>query len=182
MSAIPGARAPVNPFPVRLYFVMLGGVFLWCLTILLAPLLSASGWSGPAEVLYTFFHRICHQLEARSFHIAGEPLAVCGRCAAIYAGFLAGAMAFPFIRRGCPTELPPRGLLIVALVPMVLDVGLGLTGMHESGFATRAISGSIAGIVLSFFILPAALGAVQQLAAARRHTTLTTTSEGLSDA
>lgn len=182
MPTFPDVSASAAPFPVRTYLVFLGGVLLWCFTLALAPVFAASGWSGPADFLYAFFHRICHQLEGRSFHIAGEPLAVCVRCSAIYFAFLAGTLAFPFVRRGRWTGIPARGLLVAGLAPMVLDVGLGLAGIHESGLATRVITGSIAGGVLSFIILPAALGAAQQLAAARRHTTITTTSEGLSDA
>jgi len=53
---------------------------LWCLAIAAAPLL---GW----HPLYVFFSTICHQQPARSWHLAGEPLAVCIRCASIYFAF-----------------------------------------------------------------------------------------------
>src|SRR5262249_2651061 len=35
----------------------------------------------------------CHQQPARSWHVAGEPLAVCIRCTSIYFGFLAALAA-----------------------------------------------------------------------------------------
>jgi uncharacterized membrane protein len=59
---------------------LLTGSALWSLSIVAAPVLGLS-W------VYEFFSRICHQDPARSWHIAGEPLAVCIRCASIYFAF-----------------------------------------------------------------------------------------------
>jgi uncharacterized membrane protein len=61
---------------------LLAGSTLWCLSIVAAPVLGLS-W------VYEFFSRICHQDPLRSWHIAGEPLAVCIRCASIYFAFTA---------------------------------------------------------------------------------------------
>jgi uncharacterized membrane protein len=64
----------------KTYAALLAGSLLWCLSILAAPVFGLS-W------VYEFFSRICHQDPARSWHIAGEPLAVCIRCASIYFAF-----------------------------------------------------------------------------------------------
>ena len=64
---------------------LLVGTTLWCLAIVAAPLFHLTP-------IYVFFSAICHQLPARSWHIHGEPLAVCIRCTAIYYGFLAGLL------------------------------------------------------------------------------------------
>jgi uncharacterized membrane protein len=61
------------------------GAAVWCLAIFSAPVFDL----GP---LYAFFSSICHQLPDRSWHIHGQPLAVCIRCTAIYIGFLAGLL------------------------------------------------------------------------------------------
>jgi len=66
----------------KAYAALLAGSTLWCLGIVLAPV------SGLSEI-YGFFSFICHQDPARSWHILGEPLPVCIRCASIYFGFLA---------------------------------------------------------------------------------------------
>ncbi len=66
----------------KTYAALLAGSTLWCLSILAAPVFSLS-W------VYEFFSRICHQDPARSWHVAGEPLAVCIRCASIYFAFTA---------------------------------------------------------------------------------------------
>jgi uncharacterized membrane protein len=66
----------------KTYAALLAGTTLWCLAIVSGPLLGV-----PA--VYEFFSIICHQDPARSWHILGEPLPVCIRCASIYFGFLA---------------------------------------------------------------------------------------------
>ena len=66
----------------KTYAALLAGSTVWCLSIILAPVLGLS-W------VYDFFSAICHQDPARSWHLAGEPLAVCIRCASIYFAFAA---------------------------------------------------------------------------------------------
>jgi len=61
---------------------LLAGSTLWCLAIVAAPLFHLP-W------IYDFFSRICHQDPSRSWHVAGEPLAVCIRCTSIYFAFAA---------------------------------------------------------------------------------------------
>ena len=66
---------------------ILGAIF-WCGLIVAAPTFHL----GP---IYLFFSSICHQLPERSWHIGGEPLAVCIRCTSIYFGFLLGLVVLP---------------------------------------------------------------------------------------
>jgi hypothetical protein len=69
--------------PLRSLLIL--GATLWCLAIVAAPIFQLTP-------IYAVFSAICHQLPARSWHIHGEALAVCIRCAAIYFGFLAGLL------------------------------------------------------------------------------------------
>jgi|SRR5262245_26726574 len=64
----------------KTYAALLLGATLWCLSIVGAPMLGLT-W------VYVFFSSICHQDAARSWHLAGEPLAVCIRCTSIYFAF-----------------------------------------------------------------------------------------------
>jgi len=66
----------------KTYIALLAAATLWCASIVAAPLLGLS-W------VYSLFSRICHQDPSRSWHLAGEPLAVCTRCTSIYIGFTA---------------------------------------------------------------------------------------------
>src|SRR5262245_28029997 len=60
--------------------VVLAASAIWCALIVLAPIYHL-------QPVYVFFSRICHQDPARSWALAGNPLPVCIRCAAIYLGF-----------------------------------------------------------------------------------------------
>jgi uncharacterized membrane protein len=61
---------------------LLAGATLWCLSIIAGPAFRLS-W------VYHFFSIICHQDPTRSWHIFGESLPVCIRCASIYFAFSA---------------------------------------------------------------------------------------------
>ncbi|MBI5470929.1 MAG: DUF2085 domain-containing protein [Ignavibacteriae bacterium] len=58
---------------------------------------------------------------------------------------------------------PPRFILFSALLPMVIDVGLDMLGLHESTFVTRSLTGALFGCVVVFFVVPTALEGVYQL-------------------
>jgi hypothetical protein len=58
---------------------------------LLEPVLARRGLHLEAALLRSFFRGVCHQLPLRSFAVAGLPMAICARCAGIYAGASVGA-------------------------------------------------------------------------------------------
>jgi uncharacterized membrane protein len=158
--------------PRTTYCIILAGAFLWAGLIVLAPYLAAS--SSPfAAFVYQAFGSICHQLPERSFHLFGAKLAVCSRCTAIYFAFVVGVIAYPFFIPSLQhSATPSRGVLLAALLAMVAEVALEFFGFHESTFLTRAITGGIFGGVVPFFVLPAAIEAVQQLSASQRRVTI----------
>jgi uncharacterized membrane protein len=61
-------------------WALLAGATVWCASIIAAPVLNLPS-------VYHFFSIICHQDPARSWHLLGEPLPVCIRCASIYFAF-----------------------------------------------------------------------------------------------
>ncbi len=147
--------------PRLVYVVILGGALLWCAAIVGAPLLSLAG-GGPLTVgslLYEFFQPVCHQIDSRSLHIFGAPLAVCTRCSGIYGAFLLGTLLFPLVRSLKHAVLPSRWWLIGAMTPMLLDVAAGIAGLHEITPLTRIVTGTLAGFALPFFVIPAAIEA-----------------------
>jgi uncharacterized membrane protein len=157
-------------FPRATYTTILLGTIAWCAALFLAPILSASGPAlrGTAVFLYSFFHPVCHQLDDRSFHVFGHPLAVCARCSAIYLAFLSGTILYPAIRRAW---VPTRSVLAVSIVPMLADVLAGALGLHEISNLSRAITGALFGITLPLFVIPAAVEAMTQVltSLAREH-------------
>ena len=66
----------------KTYVALLAASTLWCAAIIAAPMFHLP-W------VYALFSRICHQDPTRSWHVAGEPLAVCIRCTSIYFAFTA---------------------------------------------------------------------------------------------
>ena len=176
-AACVASRQSIGPFTKRLlkvstitYLIILGGAVLWCLALMLPPLLlsAGGGWAAVGAVLYQPFHRICHQLADRSFWICGAPLAVCMRCSAIYFGFLLGTVLYlPASSAGIALS-NRRALLICSVVPMVVDVMVDVLGVQASTAATRVMTGLFFGIVVPFYIIPAAQEAVQEYVAASR--------------
>ncbi len=89
-----------------------------------------------------FFSRICHQDPARSFWIAGVPLAVCARCLGIYAGAALGAW----------TRVTPRTALAALLGASVLnliDVLAEFAGVHGNLITSRFLLGVLLGASIS---------------------------------
>jgi uncharacterized membrane protein len=146
-------------------FVLLSTAF-WCLATVVAPLLTTHGGDlgrRVADVLYFGFSRICHQLDSRSMHVFGAKLGVCVRCSSIYFSFLAGLLVVPLIRPLGSGSIPGVWWLLAGIGPMVLDALLNDLGILVSTDVSRIITGSLAGVVLSFFILPLFTEAITQI-------------------
>jgi uncharacterized membrane protein len=146
--------------PRTIYSFILVLTAAWCGSILLAPLLAEQA-SPLSRGIYTFFHRICHQFDERSLHLAGHPLAVCSRCTAIYFAFLAGVILYPFVRT--KVSGPARRLLFAACVPMILDVAAVILGVYEPSNGLRVATGAVFGLLAALIVLPDAIGGTQAL-------------------
>ena len=151
--------------PRLTYITIAVGAAAWCAALVLAPaLVSLSGSLLPlGQLLYRFFQSICHQFDDRSFHLFGGPIAVCSRCTSIYLAFLAGTLFYPSLRSIQRPVMPPRALLITALIPMLIDVVFGALGIHEITNATRTVTGALFGVAVPFFVIPSAIEAVNQI-------------------
>lgn len=117
-----------------------------------APLLAAGGQRTLATILYTMFRPLCHQRDDRSFHLYGEKMACCERCAAIYAGMALFGLLF-LIARGRIARLGWRGFALAAL-PMAIDGLTQLIGLRESSTLLRVLTGALFGIGLVWLLLP----------------------------
>ena len=129
-------------------------VALWCFLLVLAPVLAHVEMVAPSGILYLFFSKICHQQASRSFFIFGKQMAVCSRCTALYFGFLFGTLLYPLLQRTMKDLPPPKILLFLAAIPIVLDFSLGGMGIIENTFLTRSITGLMLGSIVSFYIVP----------------------------
>jgi hypothetical protein len=114
--------------------VLLAAAAAWCLAIVAAPALHLT-------FIYNFFAVICHQQPARSWQVAGEPLAVCIRCTSIYFGFLAALAA----------DLPANArMLRIALAANAVQFLFALFVVDSVAF--RAASGLALGASAAPFV------------------------------
>ena len=136
--------------------VLMAGSLFWCVAIAATPLLASFGGFGSslAAFSYDLFSRVCHQLESRSFHLAGHKFAVCIRCFMIYFSFFVGIVISRLINRTRIAAISPSLLLSASLLPMALDVGLSVLGIRESTTASRVVTGTLFGLSLSVVLLP----------------------------
>lgn len=140
----------MKPKNISIWFTAL--VAGWCALIVVAPLAaSLPATEQFSRFIYRLFSSICHQLDERSFHVAGNKLGVCIRCSSIYFGFFFSLIALQFAGR---KEIPALRFLILGSLPMLIDVAMNLAGVHESTTWTRLISGATFGGALAFFIVP----------------------------
>jgi uncharacterized membrane protein len=140
--------------PVVVYAALVLISLAWLGLLFAPPLLMADGYPLSAMILYRSFSAICHQIPERSFHLHGFALGVCSRCTGIYIGFVIGLMLYPFARSLREEALPQRRWLILAGLPLLIDVGGGLLGLFNNTFLSRAVTGALAGSLAAFYILP----------------------------
>ena len=117
--------------------VALGAV--WVGAIVFAPIGIASSSTAAracAPATYAAGTFVCHQIPARSFHLAGQPFAVCGRCTGLYVSALAGGFAALVTWRRLPID--DRWLLAMAAVPTALSWTVEHVGIAAQSNAIRA--------------------------------------------
>lgn len=109
-----------------------------------------------ALMVYDMGRVICHQRPERSFHLFGAQLAVCGRCAGIYAGAAAMALAAWVWTGPARRSDLVRPALWLALAPAAATlVYEWLTG-HTPANWIRALSGVPAGALIAWIVSSAA--------------------------
>jgi len=82
---------------------------------------------------------ICHQRAARSFHLAGVQLPVCGRCASLYFSGALGAVLGWTASKRPRTVSWTRRLLLWAALPTALSVVLEFSGLLDPLNVGRAL-------------------------------------------
>jgi uncharacterized membrane protein len=148
------ARASSLKGPLVVWSAVVAVALTWVGLIVAAPLAMTRGHNFLALVIYSAFSYLCHQIPERSFHIESHQLAVCARCAGLYAGFALGALSYPLMRSLRQLETPRRRWLLAALLPTSIDWALGLSGIWENTHLTRFLTGALLGAVCAFYVVP----------------------------
>lgn len=122
--------------------------------IVVAPLAAASGHNDLAQGIYRAFGTLCHQLPDRSYFINGHKFAVCSRCTGLYGGFAFTLLIYPLLRSLRNVTTPPRTVLILAAVPLLIDFSLTFFGVWENTYTSRLLTGVLLGSVAVFYVMP----------------------------
>lgn len=124
-------------------------------------------FSPPVTLLdktHAIGYAVCHQIPARSFHLAGQPLPLCARCTGIYLGALLGIMGLMLLRRYHSTEFPPRIILfsLLAFTGLMGADGINsyltffpkLPHLYEPQNWLRLTTGTLHGLTMSTLTFP----------------------------
>jgi uncharacterized membrane protein len=136
-----------------------GAAVLWAAAIPFAAI-AANGALGPAAypfafVVYLIGSVVCHQLPARSFHLAATPLPVCARCSGIYLGAAWAAALLMATRRlsaGSADGRHIRIVLALAALPVAATLALEWFTGHDPGNVIRALSGLPLGAAVAWAV------------------------------
>ena len=118
------------------------GALVWCYTLIAAPYALTSDSPrlvSAAAAVYSAGGLICHQRAARSFHLAGVQLPVCGRCTGLYLSGALGALLGWAASRRPHGGSWTRRLLFVAALPTGLSVLLEFSGLVHPSNLARAL-------------------------------------------
>lgn len=136
------------------HWTLMVGLFLGLYAGLpfLAPILLASGYSGPANLIYSAYRFACHQLPSRSYFIFGQQVAYCHRDTAIYTSLFLAVILFAFVRH----RLKPLSWqgYVAFIAPMAIDGITQLFGLRSSNWQLRTITGALFGIGSAWLALP----------------------------
>jgi uncharacterized membrane protein len=122
--------------------------------------LTPSGLLGKAQAVG---YAVCHQIDARSFHIHDRPFPLCARCSGLFLGALLG-MIFQAVQ-GRKGRMPPTwasvffGILALAWVVDGVNSFTMLTprfpSLYQTQNWTRLVTGTGMGLALAAILWPA---------------------------
>lgn len=127
-------------------------LFVYFLQLFLAPMFAGSGHQELARPLYAFNGFFCHQDPDRSFFVFGQKLACCERCAAIYGGMFVLGLVYAVCRER--VHLPSWRFAGLLTIPIIIDGGTQLVGLHHSNVVLRVITGVFFAAAICWVLLP----------------------------
>ena len=148
-------KPAANRTGLKVWLVLFFLSALWLGLIVSAPLLKQAGYTALSTDIYYGFGFICHQIPERSFHIYEDKLAVCARCAGVYAGLLLGFLFYPLFRSLDDIRPLPKVWLILSTFPVAIDWGLTFFGIWQNTHLSRFLTGALLGAACAVYILPA---------------------------
>ena len=136
----------------------------WAGLLVVTPLLASRPHASPIAsalilAVYGVGSLVCHQLPERSYHLWTAQMPVCARCAGIYFGAVAGAIA-GLCRTGIVGArarlLGPRVILALAATPTLVTLVYEWTTGDMPPHAIRAAAGVPIGGVVAWLLVAVA--------------------------
>lgn len=109
-----------------------------------------AAWPGLS--LYLAASSICHQIAERSFHTAGVPWPVCGRCTGLYAAAPFGAWFGLTFAHRLP-RISSLRLIVLAALPTAATVAIEWVRPALVGNVTRFLSAVPLGAAVAFILV-----------------------------
>jgi len=147
------------------YYLAIMVIFVFL--IILTPILQMQN-SDSWKPLFSFFSFFCHQKFERSlclnqnYQLGNCDVAsnfiyqfpVCSRDISFYLAMLIGGFLVLGIKKKDETKIPGIIWLTLFIAPMAVDGLTQLFGLRESTNEIRIVTGSIAGIIIPFYMIP----------------------------
>lgn len=133
---------------LRYYFIALSLLAF----VLILPMLTAYLPTPLRLLVMKSYQLLCHQIEARSFHVDHIPFAICHRCTGIYSGILSAALLFLWTKRhDAKWMLRAKWWILLASFPILADVGLEWLQWRDNTTQSRWGSGFVFGIIVGYY-------------------------------
>lgn len=129
-------------------FFLLSILLIWTIGFLQPTLLTQNN-SLTNYFLEKVYSGVCHQQSSKCIIIGNESMLVCARCAGIY--FSAIIVGLLFLFRSIPALTIK--VLIIASIPLLLDVCFTLLGVYKYSQTISFITGLAFGGVVYLFLL-----------------------------
>jgi uncharacterized membrane protein len=129
---------------------------IWPVALFGAARSRHDGESMFSSAIYLLSSRICHQKDARSFHLGATPLPVCARCTGLYLGAPVGvvvAFALRRRRRWAPERSAMRRAFVIAAIPTGFTVVSEWSGLAPITNLLRAFTAWPLGATIGFLVL-----------------------------
>jgi len=130
----------------------------WAAALPLATFAASRSSIAPAQYLfalaaYLVGGAVCHQLDARSFHLWSHQMPVCARCTGIYVGAAMAALVASARTRAAPGAARPRAVFAVAALPTIATLLFEWTTGITPSNVVRAVAGLPLGAAVAWLVV-----------------------------
>lgn len=121
---------------------------------ILTPVLAANGFDTLSWMLYKAYRLLCPQREAHSWFISGHKMGFEQRDTAMFVAGAVGGPLYVLLRRFSLSPKISWKVMVLAQVPMLIDVGTQIAGLRDSDGFWRSWTGALGVLAFIAWIYP----------------------------